>query len=177
MTPRGGVDAILTPVSASVRERLLTWDDPVALTARVRGLSGLDVLERVIRGELPPWPMTRLMDLRLTEARPGLAVVDGTPAEWHYNPGGVVHGGFAATLLDTAVGCAVFTTIDAGRAYTTIELKVNYLKPITAATGRVRGTGRVLHRGGRTAVAEGRLEDGAGVLLAHATTTCLVYEA
>lgn len=156
------------------RQRLLTWDDPLALTAQVRGLSGLDVLAQVVRGELPQWPMTRLMGLTLAEAAPGRAVVEATPAEWHYNPSGVVHGGFAATLLDTAVGCAVFTTIAAGQSYTTIELKVNYLKPITAATGRVRGIGTVLHRGGRTAMAEGRLEDEAGVLLAHATTTCLL---
>lgn len=162
-------------MSEPKRQRLLTWDDPLALTARVQGLSGLEVLAQVVRGELPQWPMTRLMGLMLAEVEPGRAVVEATPAEWHYNPSGVVHGGFAATLLDTAVGCAVFTTMAAGESYTTVELKVNYLKPVTIATGRVRGTGTVLHRGGRTAMAEGRLEDAAGVLLAHATTTCLLF--
>lgn len=162
-------------MSEPPRQRLLTWDDPLALTARVQGLSGLEVLAQVVRGELPQWPMTRLMGLALTEVGPGRAVVEATPAEWHYNPSGVAHGGFAATLLDTAVGCAVFTTMAAGESYTTIELKVNYLKPVTIATGPVRGTGTVLHRGGRTAMAEGRLEDAAGMLLAHATTTCLLF--
>lgn len=159
---------------APLRERLLTWDDPLALTERVRGLAGLDVLERVVRGDLPQWPMTRLMGIALVAVAPREAIVEGRPEEWHYNPAGVVHGGFAATILDTAVGCAIFTTMDAGHTYTTIELKVNYLRPVTVATGTVRATGTVLHRGRRTAMAEGRLEDGTGRLLAHATTTCLV---
>lgn len=164
-------------MSEPLRQRLLTWDDPLTLTARVRGLSGLEVLALVVRGELPQWPMTRLMGLSLAEVGPGRAVVAATPAEWHYNPSGVAHGGFAATLLDTAVGCAVFTTMAAGESYTTVELKVNYLKAVRIATGPVRGIGTVLHRGSRTAMAEGRLEDAAGALLAHATTTCLLFTA
>lgn len=163
-------------MSAPARSRTITWDDPLALTGRIAGMAGIDVLRKIVAGELPSWPMTRLMGLSLVEVDVGLAVVAATPAEWHYNPAGVVHGGFAATLLDTAVGCAVFSTIEVGRGYTTVELKVNYTKAITGATGPVRGTGRVLHRGGRTAVAEGRLESADGALLAHATTTCLVYD-
>lgn len=159
------------------RSRTVTWDDPLELTARVAGRAGIDVLREIASGETPAWPMTRLIGMRLVEVDAGRAVVEATPAEWHYNPACVVHGGFAAAVLDTAVGCAVYSTIEAGRAYTTIELKVNYVKAMTAATGVVRATGRVLHRGGRTAVADGRLEDADGTLLAHATTTCLIYEA
>ena len=157
------------------RTRTITWDDPAATSWRVTTEPGLDVLRRVIAGDLPPSPMAQLMGLTLAEVDEGLAVFTATPAEFHYNPAGVVHGGFAATLLDSAMGCAVYTTMQRGANYTTVELKVNLIKPMTTDTGLVRAIGRVLHRGRRTAVAEGRLEDASGALLAHATTTCLIY--
>ena len=157
------------------RTRTITWTDPADTSWRVPTEHGLDVLRRVVSGELPNSPMAQLMDLTLTEVAEGYAVFAATPAEFHYNPAGVAHGGFAATLLDSAMGCAVYATVQAGTHYTTVELKVNLMKAITVKTGVVRGIGRVLHRGRRTAVAEGRLEDAAGALLAHATTTCLIY--
>ena len=130
----------------------------------------------MLAGALVPSPMASLLGYDLVEVGERRAVFAVTPAEFHYNPAGHVHGGFAATVLDSAMGCAVYTTVGLGETYTTIELKVNYLKPITVATGPLRGIGTVLHRGRRTAMAEGRLEDAAGKLLAHATTTCLIWQ-
>ena len=104
----------------------------------------------------------------------GLAVFECEPAEQHYNPIGVVHGGLAMTLLDSAMGCCVHTRLPAGTAYTTLEVKVNLVRAITAKTGLIRATGKVIHLGGKTATAEGRLEDAAGKLYAHGTTTCII---
>lgn len=159
------------------RTRTITWSDPEDTRWRLSAEPGLDVLRRVVAGELPNSPMAQLLGMQVVEVSEGVAVVTATPAEYHYNPAGVVHGGFAATLLDTAMGCAAYTTMPPHETYTTAELKVNLLRPLTAATGEVRATGRVLHRGRRTVMAEGRIEDAAGRLVAHATTTCLVYEA
>ena len=114
------------------------------------------------------------MDIRLIEVENGKAVFTGTPGEFHYNPLGTVHGGFGATLLDSAMGCAVHSTLDAGDAYTTLELKINFLRPLTHATGRVRGIGTIVHAGRTTALAEGRIEDATGKLYAFATSTCLI---
>lgn len=164
-------------MSDEPRTRTITWTDPADTRWRLAAEPGLAVLRRVIAGELPNSPMAQLLGMRVADAGEGLAVVVATPAEYHYNPAGVVHGGFAATLLDTAMGCAAYTTMPAHETYTTVELKVNLLRPMTAATGEVRATGRVLHRGRRTVMAEGRIEDAAGRLVAHATTTCLVYDA
>lgn len=158
------------------RTRTITWADPTEHAWRASTGPGLEVLRQVLAGALVPSPMASLLGYDLVEVGEGRAVFAVTPAEFHYNPAGHVHGGFAATVLDSAMGCAVYTTVGLGETYTTIELKVNYLKPITVATGPLRGTGTVLHRGRRTAMAEGRLEDAAGNLLAHATTTCLIWQ-
>jgi uncharacterized protein (TIGR00369 family) len=157
-----------------IRERTHTWDDPAHLYDIYRTLPGLEGLQRVIRGELPPPPMARLMDLRLIEVGSGRAVFASTPSEFHYNPLGVAHGGFAATLLDSAMGCAVHTTLQAGDVYTTIEFKINFLRPLTTMTGEVRGVGTVLNASRTTALAEGRLEGPDGKLYAFATSTCLI---
>ena len=124
--------------------------------------------------ELPVAPIAELLGFDLVELGEGRASVELDPAERHYNPLGTVHGGIAATLLDSAMGCAVHTTLDEGEAYTTLELKVNYVRAITEATGRVVATGSVIHRGGRVATAEARLTDAGGRLLAHGTSTCLI---
>jgi len=156
------------------RERTHTWDDPTPRSERMASLSGLEVLQRVISGELPQPPMAHLMDIRLVEVENGKAVFASTPGEFHYIPLGTVHGGFGATLLDSAMGCAVHSTLDAGDAYTTLELKINFLRPLTHTTGPVRGIGTVVHAGRTTALAEGRLEDAAGKLYAFGTSTCLI---
>jgi uncharacterized protein (TIGR00369 family) len=117
------------------------------------------------------------MGFDLVEAEEGRAVFAGRAEEFHYNPIGVVHGGLAATLLDSAMGCAVQTTCPAGVVYTTLEIKVNYVRPITLGAGELRCEGMVLYRGRRQSTAEGRLvEQASGRLLAHGTTTCLVLE-
>ena len=157
-------------------ERTLTvsWADPRALAEAGRGLSGLEYLRKIIAGELPHPPISALMNFGIAELGEGYAVFEAEPAEYHYNPIGVVHGGLAATLLDSAMGCAVHTTLPAGSGYTTLEIKVNFVRPMTAGTGRVRCEARLVHRGRRTATAEGRVLDGAGRLYAHGTTTCLI---
>ena len=114
------------------------------------------------------------MGFELVEVDPGRAVFEIVPGERHYNPIGVVHGGLAMTLLDSAMGCAVQTHMAAGSGYTTLEAKTNLVRAITSETGKLRAIGRTLHVGKRMATAEGRLEDAAGKLYAHATTTCIV---
>src|SRR5262245_8609466 len=120
------------------RQRTYTWSDPTHLSQILQTLSGLESLHRLISGELPPPPMARLMDIRLTEVARGRAVFVAMPSEFHYNPLGIVHGGFAATVLDSAMGCAVHSTLEAGDAYTTAELKINFLRPISMKTGEMR---------------------------------------
>jgi uncharacterized protein (TIGR00369 family) len=158
------------------RSRSITWDDPLALAETGRGLSGLEYLQRLIRGELPAPPIAVLMNFRLSEVAEGSATFVCDPAEYHYNPIGLIHGGLAATLLDSAMGCAVHSTLPAGLGYTTLEIKVNYVRPIRANKGRIRCEGTVIHRGSRTATAGGRVIDEEGKLYAHATTTCLILE-
>ena len=156
------------------RERTFEWDDPTPLWKQASALSGLESLRLMISGELPPPPMARLMDIRLVAVEHGMAVFASTPGEYHYNPLGSVHGGFGATLLDSAMGCAVHSTLGTGDGYTTLELKINFLRPLTHATGLVRGTGTVIHAGRTTALAEGKIEDAAGKIYAFATSTCLI---
>lgn len=156
------------------RTRTVVWQNPHLLAAAGHGLSGLEYLHKIVAGELPPPPIGLLMDFRIIEVAEGRAVFGVTPSEFHYNPIGVVHGGVAATLLDSALGCAVHSTLAAGSAYTTLEIKVNYIRPMTVATGPVRCEARVIHQGSRTATAEGRIEDEQGKLYAHGTTTCII---
>jgi uncharacterized protein (TIGR00369 family) len=137
-------------------------------------MNGLDFLRAIQRGELPPPPIAELMDMRLAEIEEGRVVFVSEPREFHYNPIGVVHGGFAATLLDSAMGCAVQTVLPAGVAYTTLEIKVNLVRALTDATGPVTAESRVIHAGQSTALADGRLTDAGGKLYAFATTTCLI---
>ena len=115
------------------------------------------------------------MNFRISELSEGRAVFVVEPAEYHYNPIGVVHGGVAATLLDSAMGCAVHSTLPAGATYTTLEIKVNYIRPMTADTGQVRCEANTIHLGGRTATAEGKIVDEKGKLYAHGTTTCIIF--
>lgn len=159
------------------RTRTITWDDPQALAKSAVGLSGMEYLKKIVSGELPPPPIANLMDFRLGELSVGHAVFLVEPAEYHYNPIGVVHGGLAATLLDSAMGCAIHSTLPAGAGYTTLEMKVSFIRALTTETGEVRGEANVIHVGGRTATAEGRVVDKAGKLYAHATTTCIIFRA
>lgn len=156
------------------RTRTITWQDPRALAEAGRGLAGLEFLRAMVDGRLPPPPIAAVLGFSLVEVGPGHAVFEVTPGEHHYNPIGVVHGGLAMTLLDSAMGCAVQTHMPAGSGYTTLEAKTNLVRAITSDTGKMRAVGKTLHVGKRMATAEGRLEDAAGKLYAHATTTCIV---
>lgn len=164
------------PMTQDRSERRLTvgWEDPRTLAKAARGLPGLEFLQKLIGRELPSPPFAALLNFELTEVSKGHAVFAVEPAEYHYNPIGVVHGGLAATLLDSAMGCAVHSALPAGTGYTTLEFKVNFVRAMTAETGRMRCEAKLIHLGGRTATAEGRIVDGAGSLYAHGTTTCLV---
>jgi len=158
------------------RERVIRWDDPyVALReAERRDMSGMEFLRAIQAGELPPPPMITLMGMTLETVEEGRVVFTVEPSEYHYNPIGVVHGGLAATLLDSAIGCAVQTLSPAGVAYTTVELKVNYVRALRNGMGVVSGEGTVLHFGRQIALAEARLTGPDGKLYAHATSTCLI---
>jgi uncharacterized protein (TIGR00369 family) len=156
------------------RTRTFSWDDPTLIHTNLRSLPGLEFLQRVATGEFPPPPMARLMNIKLTQVEQGRIVFEGRPEEYHYNPLGVVHGGMAATLLDSALGCCVSSHLDAGDLYTTLELKVNYLRPLTMETGTVRAIATTLHIGRTTALVEGKVLDADDRLYAYASSTCLI---
>jgi uncharacterized protein (TIGR00369 family) len=137
-------------------------------------MSGLDTLQRIADGRFPAPPIAELLGFRLVVIENGRAVFVATPDARLYNPIGSVHGGYAATLLDSCMACAVHSMLKAGQGYTTVELKVNFVRPLSADTGEVRAEGKIIHLGRQIASAEGRLTDARGRLLAHATTTCLV---
>jgi uncharacterized protein (TIGR00369 family) len=141
----------------------------------MKDVSGLEFLRRIIEGRLPRPPITETLGFDLAEVSPGFALFTMTPQFRHYNPIGTVHGGVAATLLDSCMSCAVQTTIEAGLGYTTLEIKVNMVRPITETTGPIRAEGRSLHTGRRSATAEGKILDAGGTLLAHGTTTCIIF--
>lgn len=149
----------------------------VARPGMVAGKSGLEIMQAMLRGEMPYPSIAQTLDFRIIEVEAGRAVFQGTPGTAHLNPMGTVHGGWYATLLDSAVGCAVHTLMPAGRGYTTAELSVNLVRAIPLGkVPRVRAEGKVLHCGRQLATAEGRLYGPDGTLYAHATTTCLVFE-
>jgi uncharacterized protein (TIGR00369 family) len=146
---------------------------PSAMLARER--SGMEMLEAVIEGTIAPPPIADLLGMSLVEVQQGRAVFAVEPTEWMYNPIGSVHGGIAATLLDSCMGCAIHSTLPAGVGYTTSDLQIRYARGMTVDTGRVLAEGTVVHAGRRLATAEGRLtEEATGKLIAHATTACIV---
>ena len=141
-----------------------------------RELSGLEYMRRVAAGEVPSSGMSELLGFRLVEVSAGRAGYAITPEERHYNGLGIAHGGLAATLLDSALGVAINSMMPAGRIFTTLEMKINYVRPIKAETGEVRCEATVIHVGGRTATAEGRITDAQGKLYAHGTATCMLFQ-
>ncbi|MBK1685904.1 PaaI family thioesterase [Rubrivivax gelatinosus] len=159
----------------AVRARLRPAGAPPP-TMSLAALSGLQVLEAIFAGDWPPPAMGDTLDFLPIRVEPGLAVFQGRPSPRHYNPMGTVHGGWFATLLDSAVGCAVHSTLPAGSAYTTLEIKVNIVRPLTDAVPLVRAEGKVVHTGRQVGTAEGRIVGPDGKLYAHATTTCLIFE-
>lgn len=156
------------------RTRTFSWQDPMVGAKAAPTMSGLEYLQAMGRGELPPPPIMATLAIEPVEIVEGRVVFAVTPAEFHYNPIGVVHGGLASTLCDSAMACAIHSTLPAGVGYTTLELKINFVRPLTIATGRVQCEGTIIHPGGRVATAEARITDAAGKLYAHATTTCMI---
>ena len=157
------------------RSRTFTWSDPAAGAAHLGRRSGLELMRAMIAGELAAPPIMHLVDMSRMEAEEGRVAVELLPQEFHYNPLGTVHGGVLSTLLDTAAACAVHTTLPPGVGYTSLDLNVKFLRPVTVDTGTLRCEGTVLQRGRRTALAEARLTDPADRLVAHATSTCLIF--
>jgi len=158
------------------RTRTFTWQDPRVSARAMSTMSGLEFLQAMARGDLPLPPIMATLgfDARPPEAERGKVTFFLEPQEYHFNPIGSVHGGVYAAVLDSAVGCAVHTMLPAGVGYTTLELKVNYVRPLKLGAGEVRCEGTVLSLGRQVAVAEGRVVGADGKLYAHATTTCLI---
>ena len=159
---------------ASVRQRL----KPAAPLPRdaVASLSGMQVFQAIFSGDLPAPPIGETMDFVPIHMAQGMAVFQGKPLIRHYNPLGTVHGGWFCTLLDSAMGCAVHTTLPAGKGYTTLEVKVNMLRPLTEDVPRVRAEGKTIHVGRQVATAEGRIVDAEGKIYGHATSTCMIFD-
>jgi uncharacterized protein (TIGR00369 family) len=155
------------------RTRLVTWVDPFELAKRMKALSGVESLKMMLDNKINP-PIADLLNFQLIEAQEGKAVFSIQPEEYHYNPVGVVHGGVAATVLDAAMACAIQSLLPSEFFCTTLELKINYLRPITIKVGILRGEAEVLHFGGRTAVAQGKILDTKGKVYAYASTTFMI---
>ncbi|MEJ8859304.1 PaaI family thioesterase [Variovorax robiniae] len=143
---------------------------------QIEGKTGLEVMQMMLAGEIPYAAIAKTLEFTIIEARPGVAIFQGTPLPQHLNPLGTIHGGWVATMLDSALGCSVHTMMPPGRGYTTAELGVNYVKGLTPKIERVRAEGKVIHCGKQLATAEARLFGPDGTLYAHATTACLVFE-
>ena len=163
--------------AVQTRELKVTRDDPTTGRTEARDLSGREWLEGIRDGTLAPPPAARLLDIRLDEVDDGGVVFSMEPRETHYNPAGTVHGGVLTVLADTAMTTAIISQLPAGSWAPTIELKMNFIRPVTEATGRISAIGRVIHIGGKVAVAESRILDANGVLYAHSTSTCAIKRA
>jgi uncharacterized protein (TIGR00369 family) len=164
-----------TQMDGDDRARTYSWRDPAPFLAALPTTAGLALLEAMMRGEIPEPPIARTMGFEHFEASAGKVTVTLRAAEHHLNPLGTMHGGVICTLLDTVCGCAVHTTLDAGTGYTSLDLNTRFLRPVTAATGLIRCEGEIIARGARTATAQARLVDSKGRLVAHATSTCLLF--
>ncbi|MET8855631.1 PaaI family thioesterase [Streptomyces sp. NPDC004579] len=157
------------------RSRTYDWEDPAVSADAVARHSGLDFLREMQAGRLPAPPISATLGMTLEEVEHGRVVFSLVPGEEHYNPIGSVHGGIYATLLDSAAGCAVQSVLPHGTGYTSLDLNVKFLRPVTVDTGRVHAVGTVLNSGRRTALAQAELFDASGRLLAHATSSCLLF--
>ena len=172
--PKPGTAESDESAGTQVRHREVRWEDPLVSAAQALDLSGLDFLRGIIVGRIPPPPIAVLFGMSILAAEPGQVTFGLDVGEHLYNPIGSVHGGVFCTLLDSAMGCAVHSSLDRGQAYTTLELKVNIVKALTVKTPSVVATGQVISAGRRVVTASGQITGPDGTLYAHATTTCLV---
>jgi len=163
------------PASVAVRDRTYSWDDPSIAAAAARQQDGLAFLKQLLDGALPGAPIAHTLDFRPVSVEPGVVVFEFTPAEFQYNPIGTVHGGMLATVCDSACGCAVQSLLPAGSYYTSVDLSMKFLRPVTTATGPMTCEGTVTHIGGRSALAQASLTDASGKLYAHATSSCMIF--
>lgn len=161
---------------ANSRRRIVEWADPRSIAAAGQALAGIDFLHALLAGEIAPPPVIQLLGIEFVSADPGTVTMRMPAAEYLFNPLGSVHGGSLATLLDSVMGCAVHSTLPVGRGYTTLEFKLNFLRAATGRSGLLTAVGQVIHAGRQQAVAEGRLSDESGRLVATASTTCLVFD-
>ena len=163
--------------ASDARAKAVTREWGVVAPQQAATRTALDLFRAMIAGEVPAPPICRTLDFIMVEADAGRIVFQGRPAFAHYNPMGSVHGGWFATLLDSALGCAVASALPLGKAYTTAEFHMNIVRPLTDKVELVRAEGKVIHLGGRMATAEARLTGPEGRLYAHATTTCFIFDA
>ena len=178
-----------SPATSSAEQTLAAWQQREAEVRAQRhsvgigrpeqfaGRTGMQIFEAMLRGEIPQPPISQTMNFLLVEAEPGRVQFQGQPKFEHYNPMATVHGGWIATLLDSALACAIHTLLPVGKGYTTVELKVNYVKALTDRVPLVRAVGEVIYSGGKIGTSHGRLVGPDGTLYAHATTTCIVLDA
>lgn len=158
----------------TTRTRTYTWEDPFPALQKGATMDPIDYMHAMMAGEIPKPPIADTLDFTMVLVEKGHVIFSGQPAEYLYNPIGVVHGGYAATLLDSAVGSAIHTTLPQGTVYTTVQLNIHMTRPITKDVGMLYADGHVLHSGRRMATAEATLKDEGGKLYAHATTTCFI---
>ena len=158
------------------RSRTVTWQDPLRSAEAGLEMAGIDYIHAMIAGRIPPPPISKLIQMDLTEAEPGRVVFTCTPDESAYNPIGAVHGGLVCTLLDSVAGCALHSTLPQGKGYTSVEIKVNYLKPVRASSGPLTAVGTVVKAGSRVGFTEGVVTDASGATVATATSTLLVFD-
>ena len=156
------------------RERTFNWDNPLTGAAKAKDMPGLNYLMAMAAGNLPIPPVLSTLDIQVGNIEKGSVTFVFNPQEFHYNPIGTVHGGVITTVLDSAMGCTLHSLLPAGTGYTTLELKVNFLKAVTMQSGQLNATGKVIHAGSRTALIEAQLTDSSGTVYAHAVSTCLI---
>ena len=158
------------------RSRTVTWQDPTRIAEAGMGMAGIDYIQAMIAGRIPPPPIARLILMDLAEAEPGRVVFTCTPDESAYNPIGAVHGGLVCTLLDSVAGCALHSTLPQGKGYTSVEIKVSYLKAVRASSGTLTAVGTVVKAGSRVGFTEGVVTDESGAVVATASSTLLVFD-
>jgi len=156
------------------QQRLVTWQSPSLYINQMRQMSGTEYINAVRAGDMPVSPMLKLLDIHGREWHEGYALFTVVPQEFHYNPMGIAHGGLACALLDTAMAVSVMTMLPQGVGYVTLEIKINFTKPMVSESGEMRAEGRAIHVGSKTATADGRIMDANGVIYAHGTTTLLL---
>ena len=167
----------IQPQDAAISTRTYDWTEPAALLPVMAGMAGADYLAGIGEGTIPPPPIASTLGFGPLRVLDGAVVLELEPQSFHDNPIGSMHGGVIATVLDTVTGCAVHATLPPGVGYTSLDLSVRFIRAVRPGTGTVTATGRVVHRGARTAVAEASVVDGAGRLIATATSTCLLMDA